>query len=135
MDPRIGKNMPVEEYLALLDQQNKAKKAREQSDKERLEKEERERGFNVFISGANEHRAIEQNKRNKAKDASKQFRANNEVIRRKWEAPNSASSLGKPKDDQYMNPFETHSESFQSKVRETGGQTAEEPKRRKQMGR
>jgi hypothetical protein len=131
MDPRIGRNIPVEEYLALLDQQNKAKKAKDLADKERLEREERERGFNVFISGANQDRAIEQNKRNKAKDASKLVKATNEPVRRKWEAPNSASSRGKPNDDQYMNPFETHSDSFVSKHRETGGIIPEEPKKRK----
>lgn len=115
MDPFINKNMPVEEYLALLDQQNKAKKAKNKLDKEKLELEEREKGFNVFISGANEKRAADQNKRNKAKDASKMMKAvQNQPPRRKWEAPNSASSRGKPDDEMYMNPFETHSESFTS---------------------
>jgi len=34
MDPQLmGKNMPLEEYLALLDQKNKEKKAKEESDK------------------------------------------------------------------------------------------------------
>lgn len=54
MDPRINKNMSVDEYLALLDQQNKFKKAKDQKDKEATDKEEREKGFNVYISGANE---------------------------------------------------------------------------------
>ena len=46
--------MPVEEYLALLDQQNKFKKAKEDRDKDAKDLEEREKGFNVYISGANE---------------------------------------------------------------------------------
>lgn len=108
MDPRVLEN------LAMLEEQNKAKKAIEQADKQRMEREEREKGFNVFISGANEDRVNLQNRKNKAKDASKIA----QVVRRKWEAPNSASSRGKPNDDQYMNPFETHSESFATNKRE-----------------
>ena len=131
MDPRIGKNMPVEEYLLLLDQQNKVKKAKDQPDKDRQELEEREKGFNVYISGANEERVNEQNRKNKAKDASRLVKASDEVIRRKWEAPSSASSKGKPNDDQYMNPFETHSDSFLARKMDYGGNTVEPTKKRK----
>jgi len=120
MDPRIGRNLPIEEYLALLDQQNKSKKAEEKADNNKNQREEREKGFNVFISGANEERATAQNKKNKAKDSSNLVKASAQVVRRKWEAPQSASSLGRPDDDQYMNPFQTQSKLFKQDSSEIG---------------
>jgi hypothetical protein len=131
MDPRLGRNMPVEEYLALLDEHNKQKKAMEKADKEKNELEEREKGFNVFVSGANKERAIKQNKINKAKDASEKSRTADQAPRREWNAQSSVSSFGKPNDDQYMNPFETHTESFLSKNQEGSGAGEDKYKRRK----
>lgn len=131
MDPRLGRNMPVEEYLALLDQHNKQKKAMDKADSEKIELEEREKGFNVFVSGANEERAKQQNKINKAKDASKQSKIAEQAPRRQWNTPGSASSYGKPNEYQYMNPFETHSESFLSKNQDSSGSNEEIPKKRK----
>ena len=107
------------------------KKVKEQSDRERQELEDRERGFNLYLSGANHQRVTEQNKKNKAKDASRLVKASDEVIRRKWQAPNSASSKGKPSDDQYMNPFETHSDSFLARKMEPSELIAEPAKNRK----
>lgn len=72
------------------------------------------------------NRAIDQDKKNRAKQTSQAVKASNEVVRRKWEAPSSASSRGRPNDDQYMNPFETHTDSFIAQKIEQA------PKQRKQ---
>ena len=74
------------------------------------------------------NRALEQDKKNRAKQASQAVKNTNEMPRRKWEAPNSASSRGKPNDDMYMNPFETHSDSFHAQKLQNL------PKQRKQWG-
>ncbi|CAI2364218.1 unnamed protein product [Moneuplotes crassus] len=135
MDSKLmGKNMPLEEYLALLDQQNKAKKAKEASDKSKIlkkELEEREKGFNVFISGANQERADAANRKIKAKDASKSTKVLDQPPRRKWEPQSSQSSFGKPPDDQYMNPFEHRSNSFLSSKTDLDSPVKDAPKVRK----
>ena len=64
----LGKNMSNEEYLERQSEMNRIRRAQEQASKERQDKQkiqEREQGFNVYISGANERRVQEQRQREK----------------------------------------------------------------------
>lgn len=64
----LGKNMSNEEYLERQSEMNRMRRAQENQSRERLEQkkiQEREQGFNVYISGANEKRVQEQRQREK----------------------------------------------------------------------
>ena len=60
----IGYNKTNEEYIELLEEKNKLKKdierQKEHQDKKKVS--EREQGFNVYLSGANEARIKDQRK-------------------------------------------------------------------------
>ena len=50
----VGKNMSNDDYLDMLEEQNKQKRIQEQNAKEERRKlEEREKGFNTYLGGAN----------------------------------------------------------------------------------
>ena len=64
----LGKNMSNDEYLERQSELNRLKKMQEQeslSKQEQRKVQEREAGFNVYLSGANEKRVAEQRQREK----------------------------------------------------------------------
>ena len=89
---KIGLNKPVEEYLELINEQNKQKKAKQSrinKGKELIKG--KEEGFNVYLSGANQQRLKNINKKYKksGKDSSEA------VLRKEWtEHPDNAPSFG-----------------------------------------
>jgi len=64
----LGKNLSNEEYLERQGELNRMRRLQDQQSRERQEQRkvhEREAGFNVYLSGANEQRISEQRQREK----------------------------------------------------------------------
>ncbi len=91
---KIGYNKPVEEYLELMNEQNKQKKAKQaKMNKKKEIIKGKEEGFNVYISGANQQRLKNINKKYKKAGTD----SNEAIIRKEWvEHPDNAPSFGYP---------------------------------------
>lgn len=131
MDQKQFNMKKTASQTGLQDQQNRVRRQLEPRDKDRVTKQEKEQGFNVYLSGANEQRVEEQRKREQMFKAKPIVREPSST-RKKWGEPVSIQPASPKKVDLHPDAFlkkesdESYSDSFEEDASSGEEQQVEE---------